>query len=486
MAEEDKKPEDNKGNLIDTTGRVKLNPVPLSFGGKKESAGAGKELPRKGLPTAGEARAQYEQLESPRKIIRQGMAVVLLFFGILGVWSFFGRISGAVVAPGRIKIETERKIVQHLEGGIVDEILVREGQEVVAGEPLIILRSVQTDASAAALRKELVGLHAQRQRNIAEKDGNTRIVWTEELKGLAETTQSMDLLANEEKIFATRLQTLDTQVSLLNSQLAQLKAQVAGSEDQVRAESKIIATLQEELASKRRLHKDRYVDKTQILGLERELAGHQGTRGKLRQTIAEAKQREAELNLRITETKGKFVEEATKSLGDLETRILQAQERLRPLDDAAARLQIKAPVAGRIVDLKVHSKGAVVRAGETLMDIVPHDNPLIVETQVPVNKITQVYMGQPALVQLDAFDTRMVPQMPGTVTYISADSLMPQHGGDPYFLCHVQVDPEALEEEKLYLAPGMPATVFITTTERTIIYYMFEPYIKNWERALRD
>lgn len=478
MAEEKK---DN--NLIETTGRVRLNPVPLKFGG----AGKPAQPQRKGLPTAAEARAQYEELENPRKIIRQGMIVILLFFGILGVWSFFGRIQGAVVAPGKIKIENERKIVQHLEGGIVDEILVQEGQEVVTGEPLIILQSVQTDASESALRKELVALEAQRQRFMAEKDGKGKISWDAELQELAQNCQSMDVLANEEKIFITRQQSLQTQVSLLDSQLAQLKAQIAGLDDQLKAENHIIATLQDELAAKRRLHRDRYVDKTQILSLERELAGHQGTRGRLRQQIAESKQRGAELNLRITEVKGRFVEEATKNLGDIETRIIQSKEHLRPLTDAASRLQIKAPVSGRVVDLKIHSKGSVVRPGETLMDIVPHDNPLIVETQVPINKITEVYIGQNALVQLDAFDTRMVPQMPGKVTYISADSVKSDdYGNEPFYLCHVQVDPEALKEEQLYLAPGMPATVFITTSERTVVYYMFEPYIKSWQRALRD
>jgi len=121
------------------------------------------------------------------------------------------------------------------------------------------------------------------------------------------------------------------------------------------------------------------------------------------------------------------------------------------------------------------------------MDIVPHDNPLIVETQVPINKITEVYIGQNAMVQLDAFDTRMFPQMPGTVTYISADSVKSEEfGNETFYLCHVEIDPEALKDESLYLAPGMPATVFITTSERTVVYYMFEPYIKSWQRALRD
>lgn len=486
--EQGKLPEDkSNNNLIETTGRVKLRPMPLRFGGAKDTKGSTTST-RKGLPTGAEYRAEYEEVENPRKIIRQGMLVILFFFGFLGTWAFFGHIQGAVVGTGRIKIDNERKIVQHLEGGIVDEILVREGQEVVQGEPLIVLQSVQTDASANMTRKELVSLEAQRLRAIAEKDGARSLVWPEDLKNLAKECESEDVLANEEKIFRARLTTLDTQLSLLDTQLAQVKAQIGGHEDSLDAEVRIIATLQEELTAKRRLHRDRYVDKTQILTLERELANHQGARGRLRQQIAEAKQHLAELNLRITDTKGRFEEEATRNLGDLDNRVIQARERLRPLLDAATRLQIKAPVSGRVVDLKVHSKGAVIRSGDTLMDIVPHDNPLIVETQVPINRITEVFIGQKALVQLDAFDTRMVPNMPGRVTYISADALNPQPGvyGEPYYLCHVEVDPEPLREERLYLSPGMPATVFITTVERTIVYYMFEPYIKSWQRALRD
>lgn len=485
--EQGKLPEDKSdSNLIETTGRVRMRPVPLSFGGVKKNDEAG--TVRMGQTGAGAERSEYEVAENPRKIIRQGLLVVFLFFGILGVWAFFGTIQGAVVGSGRIKIDTERKIVQHLEGGIVDEILVREGQEVVQGEPLIVLQSVRMDADANMTRKELVSLEAQRLRAIAEKDDLPDLTWPKELRELAAEAESEDVLANEEKIFKTRRDTLNTQLSLFENQISQLHAQISGNEDQLNASIRIIATLQEELASKRRLHKERYLDKAQILALERQLAGEQGTRGRLRQQIAELRERIAEANLHITETRGRFVEEATRNLGDLDNRVIQDREKLRPLIDAATRLQIKAPVAGRVVDLKVHTAGSVIKPGETLMDIVPHDNPLIVETQVPINRITEVYIGQKAMVQLDAFDTRLLPHMPGKVTYISADALEPRQGysDSPYYLCYVEVDPDALKEEQLYLAPGMPATVFITTQERTIVYYMFEPYIKSWQRALRD
>ena len=429
-----------------------------------------------------------ENAEDPRRIIRQGVLVVGILFGALGLWSVLGHISGAVVAPGRIKIETERKTVQHLEGGIVDAILVREGEEVRAGQPLIILESVQIDANASMLQKQLVAQSAARIRLAAEKDLKDALRWPGDLRQLAEDSHSADVLENEERIFTARRDALNAQVSLLNAQLAQLEAQAAGFDDQMKAEQAIIGTLDEELRAKRQLYRERYLEKSQILELERTLAGHQGNRGRLKQSIAEARQKAAELNLRIEEVKVRFVEEAASGLGKLENDIVQTRERIRPLKDARKRLRIAAPVGGRVEDLKVHSRGGVVRPGEPLMDIVPHDNPLIVESHVPVHRITDGYVGQDALVQLDAFDTRIIPHMPGKITYISADRLEERTsaGAMPYYLCYVEIDPKALTDARLYLSPGMPATVFITTRQSTVLYYMMEPLIKNWDRALRE
>ena len=432
--------------------------------------------------------AHGDEVESPNRIIRQGLLVIGLFFGVLGVWAVFGHISGAVVAPGKIKVETERKTVQHLEGGIVDAILVREGEQVTEGQTLIVLESVQVDASASMLQKQLVGQTAAYLRGTAEKTLENALAWPEDLVQQAALAHCEDVLESEQKIFRARYEALQGQISLLESQVAQVGAQIAGYEDQIRAETKIIATLQEELKAKRQLFNERYLEKSQILELERNLASHEGIRGSKRQEVAEAKQRGAELRLRIEDAKNRFVEQATNEVGKLQNEILQTRERLRPLKDAKHRLQVVAPVTGRVVDLKVHSKGGVVRAGEPLMDIVPEDNPLIVETRVPVNKITDVFIGQAALVQLDAFDVRLVPHIPGKVTYISADRLEERTnmGSNPYYLCYVEIDPKGLEQEQAYLSPGMPATVFITTKQRTVIYYMLEPLLKSWDRALRE
>lgn len=462
----------NENTPLETTGRTIARITPAKVPAGTAGTGHGEDRDP--------GSRKNSAVEDPRSIIRQGLAVILLFFGVLGAWAFWGEISGAVVAPGKIKVESERKTVQHLEGGIVDTILVREGQDVAEGQVLVELESVQVDASENMLQKQLVAQWAAHSRALAEKSFSDELVWPDGLVELARTVNSADVLDNEQKIFQARKEALRGQLSLLETQIAQLQAQVSGFEDQVRAETTIIGTLNEELRAKRQLYKERYLEKSQILELERNLASHMGERGRLRQAIAETKQRDAELRLRMEDLRNRFVEEATSEAGKLENDIIQTRERIRPLRDAKKRLQVKAPVSGKVVDLKVHSRGGVVRPGEPLMDIVPHDTPLIVETHVPINKITEVYIGQDALVQLDAFDTRIVPHIPAKVTYISADRLEDKTaaGTMPYYLCYVVIDPQALKDAKLYLSPGMPATVFITTRKRTVLYYMFEPLLR--------
>ncbi|MEG2005313.1 MAG: biotin/lipoyl-binding protein, partial [Bilophila sp.] len=188
-----------------------------------------------------------EGIEDPHRIIRQGLVVIFLFFGVLGMWATFSEISGAVVGQGKVKIETERKTIQHLEGGIVDEILVREGDTVRAGQPLLLLESIQVDASVDMLRKQLTALLASQARYTAEKDIKTAIVWSDELMSLVEQTRSDDVIANEQKIFSSRRDALDGQVSLLKSQIGQLNAQISGSQEQLKAEEVILGTLEEEL-----------------------------------------------------------------------------------------------------------------------------------------------------------------------------------------------------------------------------------------------
>lgn len=439
-------------------------------------------------PQKREKKAHKDSIEDPRHIVRSGLIVIFLFFGVLGTWSVFGEISGAVVGMGKVKVEAERKTVQHLEGGIVESILVREGDNVQEGQPLVLMESTQVDASVDMYKKQLAALLVAQARLKAEKEFDENVEWPAEVANLISGNDGEGFIESERKIFNSRREAVNGQISLLNVQIRQIGSQIKGFQEQLNSEHTIVGTLEEELKAKRQLYAERYLEKSQILELERLLASHQGNRGRIQQSIAETRQRQAELELRIADTRNRFVEEATAQLGRADNEITQLRERIRPLADAKKRLTVVAPVSGHVVELKIHSKGGVVRAGEPLMDIVPENTALIVEMQVPINKVTQVHIGQEAQGQLDAFDIRKTPLIKGKVTYISADRQEERtgYGVNPYYVCYVELDGQGLKDAGVFLSPGMPVTVFITTHKRSVIDYMIEPLLKNWELALRE
>lgn len=433
--------------------------------------------------------ARDEDVEEFTPIIRQGMIVVALFFGVLGAWAVFGKISGAVVVPGTIKIDTERKTVQHLEGGIIDAIHVREGEQVVKGQPLITLRNATVDSSVDMARKNLILFLAAKDRFRAEKALFQPIEWDKELLALVEEYGSDEVLRSERKIFDARRASYDSQTRLLDAQIRQITEQIQGMRAELNAEKAILATLGEELAAKRTLVAKKYLEKSQVLELERQLATHKGAQGRLRQSMAAAEQEKSGLLLRKEALTIGLMEEAASEMNALDSKILQTREQLRPLQDTQQRLSVTAPVDGRIVGLQIHSQGGVVAPGQQLMDIVPENSPLIAEVHIPVDKITDVHVGQDAQAQLDAFDRNAVPLIPAKVLHIAADRQEEQTsmGTMPFYLSHIQIFPESVETaEKVYLSPGMPVTIFITTKQQTILNYMLEPLLRNWDRALRE
>lgn len=424
----------------------------------------------------------------PRRIILTGMIVIALFFGGLVGWAALASIHGAVIASGRVKVEAERKTIQHLEGGIVESILVTDGDTVKAGQPLIRMESTQIVASADSYRKQRDKDLVMQARLQAEKVFKKSIEWPQAILDRKNDPGIAEMMTSEEKVFQARRELFDGQVSLYQNQIDQIKKQIAGFDEQIRSEGNIIQSLEEEHRAKQELYAGRYLERSQLLQLERELSSHQGQRGRLMQNVAEAKQKIGELSLRASDVRNRWNEEVSGSLSKVEGELFQIQEKLRPLEDAQDRLVITSPLDGRVVDLKIHSPGGVVRPGEPLMDIVPENRPLIVEVKVPINKITDVYVGQKAMVTLDAFDRRTTPPVPGSVTYVSADRLEEQtaQGKMPFYTAYVQVDEKALHEAGAYLYPGMPVTAFMTTKERTILAVILEPLEKNFERAMRN
>lgn len=422
-----------------------------------------------------------------RKIVQIGLLIVCLFFGVGGIWIAVAEISGAVIAMGEVKVATERKTVQHLEGGIVRAILVANGSKVRAGQPLIELESSRVFAGVGQLRLQLAASALELARLEAEKEMARTPRWPEPPSGVT-TGKFTELLESEAKVFASRRIGLDNQVGLIRKQIQQLEEQAKSLGQRLSSQQEIIAALEEELAAKEPLLAERFIDKTTILSLKRVLAESSGQLAQFHGSRAEVRQKIAEYQLRVSALEAQYKQESIAKFSEAQQREFDRQQQLQPLLDASQRLTVTAPIDGEVVAMNVHSVGGVVSPGQPLLDIVPDDSRLIVECRIQVKDITQVHDGQGADVQLLAFNQRTTPKISGKVVYVSADRLMQNTptGGMAFYLVHVAVDRGELENNKLYLTSGMPATVFIYTESRTVLDYLVEPLKARFDKALRE
>lgn len=423
-----------------------------------------------------------------KKIILAGMLIIIIFFGGFGVWSVVAKMSGAVIAMGNVRVDLNRKTVQHRDGGIVHEILVRDGGFVEAEQPLLVLKDTRVEANVDLLESQLFLWRARSVRLQAQQAMSDSLQWPEALLSVS-SKEATETLEAEASIFRSERDTLRGQIGLLRNQIEQIQQQVVGLQSQVAAEDQIIAAYLEELEAKETLERARFLEKTPVLQLRRSVAEHEARKSTAHQSIAQARERIAELNLRIVELRKEYVQRANSLYAENQAKLFETQERLRPMADALDLLVVRAPVSGIVMDLQVFTIGAVVRPGDKLMDVVPRESTLIVEAQVQTKDITHVHEGQPAQVTLVGLDSRKQRRpVTGKVVYVSPDSTVMQtaHGGMPVFMAHVEVEQADLQRLDISLTPGMPATVFITTRERTLLEYITEPMTVYFRRALRE
>ncbi len=439
---------------------------------------------------------QQEQAQQTRKIktnpntlILAGVLIIVLFFGGIGVWSAFFPFQGAIIASGTVKVSNEKKTVQHLEGGIVNEILVQEGDRVENGQTLIRLKSSKVTASVSLLRGQLRAKKAEAARLKAESTMEKSTDWPEDLIEVKDRPEVAMILKKQQDIFVSRRKDLKGKISLHHSQIDQLKEQIDGIREEFLAQKDIIQALQEELSAKEELLQGEYIDKAAILELRRMLAERKGRKGRLKQNIAEVRQKVEELKLQIVDLRNSYREKAVSRLSEVSDLIFELREKLRPQVDAQQRLEIIAPIAGEVMNLRIHSEeSGVIQAGQPILDIVPGKAKLIVEARVRLQDITNVKKGQHTKVQLSAFSRRSTPPIPGEVVYVSADQVTKDTGKGKasYYLAHIQVDREQLKETGAYLSPGMPAVCYITTEKRTILSYLLEPILGIVDQAMRE
>ncbi len=423
--------------------------------------------------------------ESSRPVDRRAVLVPLAVAVMLtALWAMLAPISGAVIANARIKVELERKTVQHREGGIVREIKVRNGQHVRAGDVLVVVDDVRSDAELSLLEDQF---RAERVRHVRASAESTLAREFILEPALSAEPGAAGHVARERAQFIARRRTLDEQIAALQLQMSAAHAQSSALQSQIESirESGRLST--EELALNQKLVAEGHVARARLLPLQRADADNRSRLDESRGELALARQRAAELQARMADARNRYQQAATEELKTSSARLRELEERLRPSKDQVDRQAIRSPVDGVVMGLRVTAPGEVLAAGAPIADVVPSNEMLVVEARIRPQDINQVFAESPAKVRLAAFDARTTPLLPGRVTFVSPDRMTDADTGESWFAATVEVDAAALRHHpEIRLKAGMPAELFVTTSDRTLFQYLVNPITAFTNRAMRE
>jgi HlyD family type I secretion membrane fusion protein len=420
-----------------------------------------------------------------RRQLRSVLLPVLAGAVLLAAWSALAPLAGAVVAPAELKVEHKRKTVQHQEGGIVREILVRDGQAVHAGDALLVIGDVRQEADLHLLQDQWRAARARAAR--AEAESRLAAAF-EPPDALRRDAAAGEHLVREHTAFVTHRQALDEQTALLQAQARQAQAQATALEAQVDATVASGTLSDEELAINEQLAQQGFVNRTRLIALQRTSTDYKSRVAEVRGDLAAARQRMAELRSRAAQLRLAYQAQATDEAKEAALRVRELDERMRPSQDQVERQVVRAPVDGTVMSLRVAAAGAVVAPREPLLDVVPLREKLVVDARIEPQDIDHVRVGGAAEVRLLLADARRAPLLPATVTFVSADRLTQAETGKAWFDVTVEVDALSLGrmQPALRLSPGMPAEVYVTTGNRTLIEYLAKPLHAFSQRALRE
>ena len=417
-----------------------------------------------------------------------GLSALALFFVIGGIWATTAPLSGAVIATGIVSPESSRKTVQHLEGGIIRELKVREGQRVKNDELLIVLENVGAQSVVGALTRRLRVLVATEARLRAESAGTKTIEFDH--PSLLDRT-SPDVLATievEVNQFQTRRDNAVNRAAILRQRIAQLKTQIQGFQRQLQSVKRQFLLISEEAGNVEDLYEKGLARKPRLLALQRGMEQLQGSEGELVARIARTEEAIGETRLQIVNMQIERQEGIDQQRSSVRGERAELEEQIRASLDRLRRTEIRAPVAGTILGLRYKTTGGVIRPGEPILDLVPLEGELVIEAKVATNDGDNVRSGQNAYIVFPSISQRNLKRVSGTVDRISPDTLEDSRSGERYYAARVSVDRKRLHEiaPEIELAPGMPAEVFIETEERTMLEYLMQPFLQSVERAFRE
>jgi HlyD family secretion protein len=426
---------------------------------------------------------------SARRPLIIGLLTLVVLVGGFGSWSVLSSISGAVVASGRIEVDRNRQIVQHLDGGIVAEILVDEGDTVSEGDTLIRLDANELTSQLVIVEGQLFELMARRGRLEAERDEAAEITFDPELLQAAqEQPDVMDLVQGQERLFTARKVTTAREIEQLEKRRSQIEEQIHGIKAQQQSMKVQLELISEELGNQQSLLDRGLAQAATVLNLRRTQANLDGQLGELVASEAQAGGRITEIEIEILKLASGQREEAITRLRDLRYQELELAENRRSLKQRLMRLDITAPVSGIVYGLQVHTPRSVIRPADPVLYLVPQDRPLVIAAQVVPTDIDQLYTGQEVTLRFSALDQRSTPELFGRVTQVSADAFEDQGSGVSYYRAEIELNPG--ERGRLpagtVLIPGMPVESYIRTADRSPLAYLIKPLADYFVKAFRE
>lgn len=425
--------------------------------------------------------------DSIRRIALVGWLIIAAFFGGLGTWAVTAPLNGAVVANAVIKIDGNRKSVQHLDGGIVKELHVREGDRVLAGDLLIVLDETQARAEYDVLTQEYAVLRATEIRLRTELEHGPELVMPPDLKARTDDPYLKSVWNGQLNQFQSRRASLEGQRSVIREKINQLGSQIVGAEAQVKSFTDQINSVRKEATDIAPLVERGLIARPRILQLERTAYGLEGQIADANANIAKARQAIAEQEQQIAQLDNDRMTDVTKDLRDTQAKLLEVIPKALNAKAVLGRMEIRAPYTGRVVGLTVFSVGGVIQRGDKILDIVPDEDSLTIEAQVGVDDISDVHPDTRAEVHLTAYKQRIVPIIHGDVIQVSADRLTDPKTNAPFYTAFVRIDRDELAAmPNIRLYPGMPATVMIPTVQRTAFEYIVGPLLMSFNQSFRQ
>lgn len=418
---------------------------------------------------------------------RLGWLIIVAGLGGFLLWASLAPLDKGVPLTGTVAVASNKKAIQHESGGTVDAILVKEGDSVKAGDVLVRMNNVQASAEAESAHAQYIVARVTDARLVAEMNHQAGVKLPPELEAAKRDSRVIESLSLQNQIFSSRQAAIRSELSSIDENIAGLVSQVHGLESAVASKNQQKSSVNEQLVGMRDLAKEGYLPNNRVLESEQNLARIEADIATDIGNIARAKRQVTELNLQKNQHNQEYQKEVRTQLSDVQKQANSLESQLKGLDRHLDNVEIKAPVAGTVVGLNVFTKGAVVAAGFKLMDIVPKEDGLVVEGQLPVHLVDKVYAGLPVNMLFTAFNQNKTPHIPGVISNVSADRFIDEHTGQAYYKVTSKVAPEGLKlVGTLKIRPGMPVELFVVTGERTMLNYLFKPIFDRLNLSMSE